>query len=177
MIWYIWGSLESQIKCLQNIFQQFGFSSQFPGENLAALYIPLLLLRFADFGITLGSDRGYCRARLYSCATRGDGRKSYIIMILAVTIMPGILSVCTASDIYKLTDEHGHITYTNTPIKGAKKLQFKGNSFHGKSPRFSNEMISIETPYPIFTWKWRAPSKIYQIVSVEIFPNPVITTG
>ncbi len=51
-------------------------------------------------------------------------RVSYIIMILAVTIMPGILSVCTASDIYKLTDEHGHITYTNTPIKGAKKLQF-----------------------------------------------------
>jgi hypothetical protein len=43
-----------------------------------------------------------------------------VLIGIAISSMP---SVCLSSGIYKLVDELGHVTYTNAPAKGARKLQ------------------------------------------------------
>ena len=64
-------------------------------------------------------------------------RQIQYFAVLAGAIVFNIPSVCIASGIYKLIDEHGHVTYTNTPAKGARKLlpNTPGSAVSTRRPR------------------------------------------
>ncbi len=48
------------------------------------------------------------------------GQKNFAI----ASVLAALLSITThAAGIYKLVDENGHVTYTNTPVRGGQKLQ------------------------------------------------------
>jgi hypothetical protein len=49
--------------------------------------------------------------------------RTQLIAALIGIAMSSMPLVCLSSGIYKLVDELGHVTYTNTPAKGARKPQ------------------------------------------------------
>jgi len=49
--------------------------------------------------------------------------RTQLIAALIGIAMSSMPLVCLSSGIYKLVDELGHVTYTNTPAKGARKLR------------------------------------------------------
>jgi hypothetical protein len=47
----------------------------------------------------------------------------YCTAILTSVMVFGFSTICSASEIYKLVDDHGRVIFTNQPIKGSQQVQ------------------------------------------------------
>ncbi len=68
----------------------------------------------------------------------------FITMLIGAVIFSTSLS-CMSSGIYKLVDERGHVTYTNTPVKGARKLQSNPPGSVTTSPKVAKADTMLTT--------------------------------
>lgn len=50
-------------------------------------------------------------------------KQTYYVSILIGIVAFGSSTICTASGIYKLVDEHGRIIFTNNAAKGSIEIQ------------------------------------------------------
>lgn len=50
-------------------------------------------------------------------------KRAYYITMLAGTLSLWLSTVCTASDIHKLVDEHGRVIFTNDPAKKTRQIR------------------------------------------------------
>jgi hypothetical protein len=72
---------------------------------------------------------------------------------LAAALLISLAAVPALADIYKTVDAEGRVTYSNIPMKGAKKLDlgpapltFPGPKHHGKGSGSSSPATSSYTP-------------------------------
>jgi len=73
-------------------------------------------------------------------------------IILAGILSFGFTTICTASGIHKLVDEHGRIVFTNNPTKGIRQIQplQSGSviSSHKNGARTGSTIIATIGNYP-----------------------------
>jgi hypothetical protein len=72
-------------------------------------------------------------------------RTQFIAALIGI-VMLSMPTVCLTSGIYKLVDELGHVTYTNTPAKGARKLQADEMGSSTKSHQVTKAGTIISAP-------------------------------
>lgn len=86
----------------------------------------------------MASRRGFAAARLI----RFSDTMSWLLVLL-VTGSALILSGRNANaEIYKLVDEYGRITYSSSPMRGAKKLSFTAPPVSSLSSRSARGMVT-----------------------------------
>lgn len=74
-------------------------------------------------------------------------KKTVIVSLLLVLLM---MMAQTEAGIYKLVDENGHVTYTNTPVKGGQRL-YSGSTEIGVTAKAITKVPGMMTNFPKVT--------------------------
>jgi hypothetical protein len=73
----------------------------------------------------------------------------YLGNMLKLRFLPLLALFCAlpaSADIYKLVDEHGNVTYTNTPARGAKRILAESPAPHSSAKTRNSSKAQAATP-------------------------------